>query len=135
VRKLVTAASADDIPGSTTPISTAVVFEPIYTTSYASLRLMKTYVTLAEDSADVTLECYSGESVQAAVEKAIAATSPSWSRTVSSGRMQTIANRVRGNAIVFRMAASVSGQHWAFESLDTILEAPAGIARRSDRQE
>jgi len=109
-------------------IESHVVFGPYPATQMDNIDgfISEISSVIDEESVPVTVEVYTGSSAEEAVAKAKAATSPSYSRTIKSGRSITHRPRARGNSFCIRIRAVGS---WAFESMSGMI-SPAGRTRR-----
>ena len=111
-----------------TGIESHVVFGPYPATQIDNIDgfISELSSVIDENSVPVTVEVYAGRSAEDAVNRAKAAVSPNYSRSVRAGRSTTHRPRVRGNSFCVRISAVGS---WAFESMSGMI-SPAGRTRR-----
>jgi len=104
-----------------TAISSYVVFSPINPgKTLRNVKLIRLTTLLDDNSDDVTVAVYSGDSPQTALDLG----KLHFSRAVSAGRT-VLSNRVLGNTVVVKLSNSVLDKRWAVEMIEAVV-APAG---------
>lgn len=121
IRKLDASTTDDD--GTT--ITSNVRFFPISTRRGSDTRLNGIEIILAENSGDVTLKLYSGQTA----EQVAISTDVRWSRTLKAGRNVLSLPRLSGNWLQIELAATT---RWGLESVFGLFEEK-GRSRRLKR--
>lgn len=87
--------------------------------------LTQLHTELGKDSGSATVEIYAGDDAEDLLDKAIAGTSPHFTRTISAGRSNTIRPRLRG---AYAVLVLHSTEAWSSEALMATV-AQAGRTR------
>lgn len=106
---------ADD--DDSTDIETLVRFAPVSMDLNEGL-INGLTVVMAEDSGDVTLKAYTGQSA----EQLAQGTSPRFTRVITDGRNNTITQRIRGAWLAIEMT-SLGATRWAVESIKMMVKS------------
>jgi len=92
----------------------------------ADSKLSEIHINLDRQSDDLTLNVYSGQTVEDAVRDA----NLRFARTLVAGKNNAIRQRARGAAIVFEVTQSATASTWAYENGLAIFETQGKTRRR-----